>query len=125
LNLDKSFAELARTVKLDGSAIFIEPLGHNPIINFYRRLTPGMRTEDEHPLMAQDIQLARKYFCKVETKYFHLLALGAVPFRETKLFNSAMRSLSRLDSMMFGTMPWLGRYAWMVVMIMSEPKGKF
>ena len=57
LNLDSSYAEIARILNSTGSAIFIEPLGHNPIINLYRALTPKMRTEDEHPLKVNDLKL--------------------------------------------------------------------
>lgn len=38
---------------------FSEPLGHNPIINWYRNRTPEMRTEDEHPLLIKDIEFAK------------------------------------------------------------------
>ena len=37
LNIDKAYRELARVLKPDGVAIFIEPLGHNPLINLYRK----------------------------------------------------------------------------------------
>ena len=50
LELDKAIAEIARVLRPEGRAIFIEPLGHNPLINLYRRRTPELRTPDEHPL---------------------------------------------------------------------------
>lgn len=49
LDLNKALKELVRVLKPEGKAIFVEPLGHNPIINLYRKLTPSLRTKDEHP----------------------------------------------------------------------------
>jgi ubiquinone/menaquinone biosynthesis C-methylase UbiE len=40
LNLDKACAEIRRILRPDGGAVFIEPLGHNPLINMFRKLTP-------------------------------------------------------------------------------------
>ena len=39
-----------------GNLIFIEPLGTNPIINLYRKLTPKSRSKDEHPLINKDFK---------------------------------------------------------------------
>ena len=61
LDLKASYREISRTLKSSGKAVFFEPLGHNPIINFYRKLTPKMRTEDEHPLLMKDIKLADSF----------------------------------------------------------------
>ena len=36
-----------------GLAVFMEPLGRNPLINRYRRLTLTLRTVDEYPLMME------------------------------------------------------------------------
>jgi len=52
----------AESLELEkGSAIFIDPLGHNPAINMFRRSTPDLRTEDEHPLLLEDFRLAGRY----------------------------------------------------------------
>jgi ubiquinone/menaquinone biosynthesis C-methylase UbiE len=80
LDLSKAYSELSRVIDAGGLALFIEPMGHNPFINLYRWLTPKMRTEDEHPFKMSDIQLARKYFQKVDVEYykFHHLVNGSV-----------------------------------------------
>jgi hypothetical protein len=77
-----------REAQLDG--IFLEPLGHNPLINWYRRRTPQMRTEDEHPLLKSDLALAREYFSKIRSRFFHFAVLGAVPLRRSLLFKPAL-----------------------------------
>src|SRR6266851_3045823 len=51
LNLNKACAEIRRILRSDGGAVFIEPLGHNPLLNLYRKLTPQIRSVDEHPLL--------------------------------------------------------------------------
>src|SRR5215213_1278890 len=48
LDLRKAYAEIARTLTPGGHAIFMEPLAYNPAINLYRRMTPHLRTPDEH-----------------------------------------------------------------------------
>ncbi|MEW5818658.1 MAG: class I SAM-dependent methyltransferase, partial [Cyanobacteriota bacterium] len=59
LDLEKAFNEIKRVLKPSGYAVFVEPLGHNPIINYQRNKTPDARTPFEHPLLKKDIKLAR------------------------------------------------------------------
>jgi ubiquinone/menaquinone biosynthesis C-methylase UbiE len=122
LDLDKAFRELARTMKQTGAAVFMEPLGHNPIINLYRRLTPQLRTVDEHPLTMGDINVAHRYFNRVEAQFFTLNSLFAVPLRNTSVFNGALNLLEQADKTLFKHVPPLRRYAWQVVLTLSEPR---
>jgi SAM-dependent methyltransferase len=46
LDLEKCWCEIARILRPRGVAIFTAPMGHNPIINLYRRRTPELRTPD-------------------------------------------------------------------------------
>jgi hypothetical protein len=48
---------MTKILQPKGKAIFIEPLGHNFLINLYRRLTPNIRSADEHPLLAKDLKI--------------------------------------------------------------------
>ncbi len=121
LDLEKTYRELARALKPGGKAIFMEPMGHNPLINAYRNLTPQLRTEDEHPLMVSDLKVARRYFGDVQVVAFNMLALGAVPFRKTPLFHPILRVLRAFDDALF-RIPFLRRYAWTVALIFSRPK---
>ena len=60
LDVRRAYSEVARVLRPSGHAVFLEPLGHNPLFNVYRRLTPGVRTRDEHPLlMAASTRRAR------------------------------------------------------------------
>ncbi len=122
LDLERAYAELARLLAGDGYAVFIEPLGHNPAINLYRRLTPALRTEDEHPLKASDLKLARQFFQRVELRFFHLSSLAAVAFRKTPFFQAVRGTLEFFDQRTFALLPFMRRYAWVVVMSLAEPR---
>jgi SAM-dependent methyltransferase len=121
LELNRAYAELARTVRSDGHVVFTEPLGHNFLINLYRKLTPGIRTEDEHPLMMKDIRLAEKYFRSVETKYFYLATLAASPFRKYRFFRTLVKFLDAVDRVLFTLLPFLKKQAWMAVIVLKDP----
>ena len=81
LDLERSFREISRVLRPGGRAIFMEPLGHNPLINLYRRMTPDARTPDEHPLLRRDFTLARRFFADVAIDFFGLTTLAAVQLR--------------------------------------------
>jgi SAM-dependent methyltransferase len=122
LNLDSSFRELSRTLKPEGSAVFLEPLGHNPLINAYRKLTPSLRTPDEHPLKAHDLETAARYFGVVETKYFHLTSLLALPVKGSRVFPHVVRWLDAFDQKLFTCFQALRKHAWAVALIMAAPR---
>lgn len=122
LELRASFQEIARTLKPTGKAIFVEPLGHNPIINYFRNRTPELRTEDEHPLLMNDLTMAGEYFGKVEVHYYHLAGLAATPFAGTKIFDLVLKTLDAVDQGIFKMLPFARKHAWAVVLVFSEPK---
>jgi SAM-dependent methyltransferase len=122
LDLRRSFSELARVLKPQGTALFLEPLGHNPFINLYRKLTPSLRSVDEHPLLMEDFALADAYFGRLEITYFHLSSLFVFPFRKMPGFQSLLEWCDSLDRFFFRIFPPLRRHAWAAVMILSEPR---
>jgi SAM-dependent methyltransferase len=121
LDLDRAYAEIARVLDEDGHAVFIEPLGHNPLINLYRRLTPAMRSEDEHPLQHRDLRLAERYFRDVRLHYFNLSTFAAVPFRDNALFAPLHTAFRAIDNTLFTLLPFAKRYAWMVLIECARP----
>jgi SAM-dependent methyltransferase len=122
LDLKEAGSELSRVLREDGHAVFIEPLGHNPIINMYRKFTPSMRSEDEHPLLMRDIEFLEQYFSTVKARYFHIFTLLAVPFRKTKVFERLLALLSAFDTSLMRIMPFAKRYAWTVLLDLSMPR---
>jgi SAM-dependent methyltransferase len=122
LDLRKAYSQLTRTLKPGGKAVFFEPLGHNFFINAYRKATKQMRTVDEHPLHVGDVELSREYFSSVDMRFYHFHTLLAVPLRKTSIFEGAVKALDGIDAAMFAALPFLRRYAWIVVMTFSNPK---
>ncbi len=121
LDLDKAYATIARVLRPGGTALFLEPLAHNPLINLYRRWTPHLRTEDEHPLTVADLAAARAHFARVELRYFTLLSIGALALAKApRLFKPALDVLDRADAALFGALPAAGRWAWTAGMIMEK-----
>ena len=113
LQLSKCINEISRILKPEGKLLFIEPLGTNPIINFYRMLTPKSRSKDEHPLVFKDFEMIKSSFKNVNIKYYGFLTLVFFPFyssNESKIF----KFLVNLDQFLFKTK--IFRYfAWSVL----------
>jgi SAM-dependent methyltransferase len=123
LEFDRAMRELARIMKPAGEMISIEALRHNPLIHLYRKLTPHLRTEWEvgHILGVHDLDRARAYFGEVHARFFHLAALAAVPFRNTRLFQPLRRFLDRVDEGILKK-DGIGRYAWIMVFTLAKPR---
>lgn len=122
LHLSKALSELARVLKPEGKAIFIEPMGHNPAINLFRKSTPHFRTRDEHPLTVKDLEFMREFFHRVSCNFFHLFSLFAVPFRDSRAFSLLLKTLDNIDRKLFEWAPLLRLLAWQVVIILEKPK---
>jgi SAM-dependent methyltransferase len=123
LDLAKSYSGLARVMKPDAHAVFIEPMGYNPLINMFRDATPDERTPDEHPFKGEDFALTHKHFANVKARYFHLTSIGALPLhRFDGLFRAMVGGLDAVDQLMFKIMPPLGKLAWSVGLTLSKPR---
>lgn len=121
LDLEKSLNEISRILKDNGVGVFVEPLGHNPFVNLYRKLTPDHRTHDEHPLLQNDIRSISSKFKNVQVKYFHVFTLLTVPFRNLKIFDILLRTTNMLDGAVFNLLPFTKKYAWVCVLTFSGP----
>ena len=123
LNLQNAYQELSRLVKPEGKIFCLEALGHNPLIQLYRRLTPQMRTEweTEHILTVEKIKQAEIYFEKVDIHFFNFSTLFAVPFRNTRLFNPFLSFFEKIDNTIFN-FPIFQKNAWMAIFILQNPK---
>jgi SAM-dependent methyltransferase len=120
LVLERAYGEIARVTAPGGCAVFSEPLGHNPLINLYRRRTPDQRTADEHPLRVDDLRLAGRYFADVRVNYFHLFDLLALPFVGKRAGRPLLRALARVDGAAFRLAPPLRRQAWYSVLRLAR-----
>lgn len=121
LNLDRALAEVARVLLPEGRAVFLEPLGHNPLINCYRRLTPEARTSDERPLRLPDLERIQAYFGSVHLCFYNLTTLLALPFRDPAVFGRVFDWCSRLDEWLLASFGCFGPYCWTVYMDLRRP----
>ena len=121
LDLKNAYAQLARVLKPRGKAIFSEPLGHNVLVNLYRRMTPQYRTVDEHPMLRSDFDLARQYFDDVQVGFYHLTSLAAVPFSRLPVFQPLLATLDAVDSLLL-KLPGIRYQAWTCVAVFSAPR---
>ncbi len=113
LDVPRSVSEIHRVLRRGGVTLFWEPLGHNPIINFYRWLTPNKRTDDEHPLKRSDIETIRRHFPDLKMHYFGLLTLLSVPLHSTALGRGLRWGLDCIDQVLIGLgLRW---YFWYVL----------
>ncbi len=123
LDLGAAYRELSRILKPDGKVVCTEALRHNPLIHFYRKRTPNLRTEweFEHILGVPEIFRGLLYFGGVNIRFFHLNALCAVPFRKTRFFNTLLSLLEKVDDVIL-TIPYLQRMAWVAVFVLKGPR---
>lgn len=119
LDVTRAYSELARVLKSGGSAVFVEPLGHNPFINAFRSKTPEMRTPDEHPLLKSDLLLAKKYFDRVDVKLYGLATLAAVPVLKTS-WAGVIISAGKLTDKALLRLPGLKWWAWYSLLVFEK-----
>jgi SAM-dependent methyltransferase len=124
LEIESALRELYRVLKPGGVALFAEPLGTNPLINWYRRRTPQFRTEDEAPLDLDKLAPSLARFASVEHKDFYVAALAAiglayVPFGGS-LYPPVNAALMKVDDVLLKWFPSLGRWAWYTVLRLQK-----
>ena len=101
LEFNKCLNEIHRILKSNGSLIFIEPLGTNPIINLYRKFTPNSRSVDEHPLINKDFEYIKNKFLDTNIKYYGFLTLIFSPFYKSPGESNFFKFLAKLDQVLF------------------------
>ena len=96
LDNEKACNSLTSKLNPSGKILFLEPLGKNPLINFYRRITPNQRTPDEHPFVDKDIQVYKKYF-NLKINYFSLFNVLSLPFLNLPIGEKLYEITDRID----------------------------
>ena len=94
--------------------IFIEPLGTNPIINLYRKLTPKSRSEDEHPLLEKDIEYIKNKFSELKVNYYGFATLVFFPFYKNPQSSKVYKMLCKLDDFLF-KFKFFKLFAWSIL----------
>lgn len=130
-DLDRAMCEIKRVLKDTGHAVFVEPLGMNPFIVFFRKLTPKCRTSDEKPFTMKELSVVRKYFPGADLTYFECATLFAkIPqlLKLSSLANALQRFLLKVDCRILkGKNPskttFLQKMSWVVLMKLSRSSG--
>jgi SAM-dependent methyltransferase len=115
LDVGNAGRELYRVLKPGGFAIFCEPWGGNPFLNWARQRLPypgKARTPDEQPLRGQHVALLRDIFSSVEVSGYQLFAMARRVLGRGKIIDY----LTRCDTMLLGKFPALKRYCRYVVL---------
>jgi len=117
LDIPVFLKELSRVCVPGAKVVFVEPLGMNPAIGLFRRLTPGMRVPTEHPLRPADIGRFREVCASVDLRYSECLAVLAYPLfllRMRRLGRLVHRALSRCDAALLRLPTPIRWMAWVV-----------
>ena len=124
LNIERVADEIKRVLKPGGRAIFIEPLGMNPVINAYRKLTPGFRVPDERPLNFSDIHKIGSLFSAYSYEEFYFSTFFAhivkLILRNEHVFLKTFLLLRSLDELIKGALPFMTRYYWQTVICLEK-----
>jgi SAM-dependent methyltransferase len=115
LDTTRCFEEISRVLSKNGIAVFYEPMGYNPFINLFRKLTPEIHTPDEHPLLIRDFELAREHFGKVDVTFYGFLSTASV-LLDGKVNGLPYRISKFLDEYLL-RLPLVKRYAWHCLMV--------
>ena len=76
MEVERARDEIRRVLKPGRRAVFAEPLGHNPVINHFRNISPSTRTPDEVPLRFGDFRKLRKGFRSLRHREFQFATLA-------------------------------------------------
>lgn len=114
LNPEIAAKELLRILKPGGVAVFCEPWGGNPLLQFARRRLPypgKHRTEDEEPLTPAALTALATVFPNISVTGFQLLGMVRRAWRR----NPLLPLFDRVDRGLFGAVPGLWKYSRYVV----------
>jgi len=115
LDIDAAINETKRILKPNGVAIFIEPMS-NFFINIYRKLTPKLRTSNEHPLTKKDLNSFSQHFYSVDFFGFHLLW-----FLAPLLFGGhGIKNITSFEQKVLRRFRFLTPYCWEVIICLKN-----
>jgi SAM-dependent methyltransferase len=118
LHIQTAARELRRVLRSGGIAVFCEPWGENPLLNWARRRLPyprKERTPDEQPLRRRDLRVLRAVFPRVGVQGFQLLAMARRVLPRGRL----VAGIDWCDDMLLARVPALRRFCRYVVVTLQ------
>ncbi len=115
LSIDSSLMEIKKVLKKGGRAIFYEPLGHNIFINLFRKMTPNFRTNDEHPLLFDDLKKIKSIFPNTNFHYFHLFSIITIPLVKIPFLKWINFLANYFDRLAIKVFPFFKKYCWVII----------
>lgn len=123
LDLNTSVKQIRRVLRKGGKAYFMEPLGHNPLLNLYRWITPHLRTDDEVPMRIKQFTIFKDNFTRFEHEEYYLTALFALLWYIMKLKSPILWTrdiLFRFDRLILRILPFTRRYCWYSILELEK-----
>jgi len=124
VDAEKCLKETYRVVR--SKCIFVEPLANNPFVNLNRKfLDKYDRTPSEKPFVLKDLlRTSRRVFPKVDHEEHYLLSPSAYFYRKIiksdMMFNGAFKMLTKIDSILCQSLPFLRDYCWISIVIAQK-----
>lgn len=123
---EKADEELYRILKKGGKAVFRESLGHNPLIELFRKiivLLKGASEAGETNLTYEEIYRIGKKFSSVRTYEMSLFFMVKRLFRgnfDLPLVKFILKSLNRLDDVLISRFSNLKKYCGEVIIVYEK-----
>ena len=119
VDLNLAGREMARVLRPDGIAVFSEPWGGNPVLEFIRKKIPYRgkdRTVDEEPIRHKDVDILRRYLPFVELRGYQLFSMIRRQFGWPPLISF----LGAIDRVLLRVFPGLQRYCRYAVIVLRK-----
>lgn len=119
LDIKQAAAELRRVLKPEGCAVFCEPWGGNPLLNWMRRHLPypgKERTPNETPLTEADVRALRNTFGHVNVAGYQFFAMAGRVLRK----GAILKSLAWCDQRLLTKLPVTQRWCRYVVVTLQH-----
>jgi len=119
ISLPAAAPEIRRVLKRGGRAVFKDPLGHNPVLEFVRDHMPAVTGKSakkgtDRPLTIDDVEGFGRFFAAYEYRTFGLSSMAATLLRLSRR-GAVTRALHALDNAVIEHVPFVRRYAQYVV----------
>ena len=119
LDIRNAAWELHRILRPGGVAVFSEPWGENPFLNWARARLPypgKERTPDEQPLRRRHVRILQQVFPKVEVRGFQLLSMARRVLRSGRV----LTGLDWWDELLLNRVPALQNFCRYVVLTLHR-----